>query len=90
MSDFFKDIMRSISKGDTSAVESFFKLPGGRRYLENITLILINTLPHHYNEKEELYRDFVAVLDNMEQRIERLNEGEAILNNIFKDEEPLK
>lgn len=83
MNEYFKEIMRSISKGETGLLEKFFKLPGGRKYLENITLILINTLPHHYDEKEEMYLDFVAVLDGMEQQIERQKEGQQILNEVF-------
>jgi len=48
MDKHFRDIIRTISKGDTSLVEGFFRKPGGRKYLENIALILINALPHHY------------------------------------------
>lgn len=83
MDKHFRDIIRTIAKGDTSLVESFFRKPGGRKYLENITLILINALPHHYGEKEELFLGFVEVLDRMEQRIERQHEGEEILNDVF-------
>ena len=85
MNEHFKNIIRSISKGDTSLVERFFRQPGGRKYLENITLILINTLPQHYGEKEELYLGFVEVLDRMEQRIHRQQEGEEILEAVFQD-----
>jgi hypothetical protein len=84
MNEHFKDIIRTISKGDTSLVESFFRRPGGRKYLENITLILINALPHHYNEKEEMYLGFVEVLDHMEQRI-RQKEGQEMLENVFRN-----
>ena len=84
MSEHFKHLIRTISKGDTSFVESFFRRPGGRRYLENITLILINTLPHHYDDKEELYLGFVEVLDRMEQRIQRQNEGQEILEEVIR------
>jgi hypothetical protein len=83
MNEHFKDIIRTISKGDTSLVERFFRQPGGRKYLENITLILINTLPHHYGKKEELYLGFVEVLDRMEQRIRRQKEGQDILKDVF-------
>lgn len=84
MKEHFKHIIRAISKGDTRLVESFFRRPGGRKYLENITLILINTLPHTYHEKQELYLGFVEVLDRMEQRIRRQNEGQEILNDVFQ------
>ena len=85
MNEHFKHIIHAISKGDTSLVESFFRKPGGRKYLENITLILINALPHHYDEKEELYLGFVEVLDHMEQRIRRKNEGQEILEGVFEN-----
>lgn len=84
MDEHFKNLISAISKGDTSLVESFFCRPGGRKYLENITLILINALPHHYDKKEELYRGFVEVLDLMEQRIQRQKEGQEILGSVFR------
>ncbi len=85
MNEHFRDIMRIVSKGDTSLVESFFRRPGGRKYLENITLILINALPHPIDEKEELYAGFVEVLDGMEQRIRRQKEGQETLENVFRN-----
>ena len=85
MNEHFKNIIRAVSKGDTSLVERFFRQPGGRKYLENITLILINTLPRHYGEKEELYLGFVEVLDRMEQRIHRQQQGNEILETVFQD-----
>jgi len=85
MNEHFKNIILAISKGDTSLVEHFFRQPGGRKYLENITLILINTLPQHYGEKEELYLGFVEVLDRMEQRIRRQQEGSDILEAVFQN-----
>jgi hypothetical protein len=83
MNEHFKDIIGSIGKGNASLIEKFFRRPGGRKYLENITLILINALPHHYDEKEEMYRGFVEVLDRMEQRI-RQKEGQEILEEVFQ------
>lgn len=83
MNEQFQQLIRVISKGDTRLVESFFRRPGGRKYLENITLILIHTLPHQYGEKEEMYQGFVEVLDRMEDRIRRKNEGEEILEGVF-------
>ncbi len=79
MNEPLRDAIRTIAKGDTRLAESFFRRPGGRRYLENISLILINTLVPHTTEKEEMYRGFVQVLDHMEQRILRRLEGEEIL-----------
>ena len=86
MDEHFQHLIRTISKGDTTFLEKFFNRPGGRKYLENITLILINTLPHGYEEKEELYRGFVEVLDRMEQRIRRQKEGHTILSEVFGSE----
>jgi hypothetical protein len=79
MNEHLKDAILSIVKGDTGFAESFFRRPGGRRYLENISLILIHTLVPHATEKEEMYLGFVEVLDRMEQRIQRQQEGEEIL-----------
>ena len=79
----FLHIFQALSAGDSSAVESFFSKPGGRKYLENITLILIHTLPHSYSEKKELYRHFVAALDQMEKGI-RAEKGQAILDQVFR------
>jgi hypothetical protein len=84
MEKHFRDIIRTIGKGDTTLAEGFFRQPGGRKYLENITLILISTLPHHYGEKEELYLGFVEVLDLMEQRIQQQQEGQEILSTLFQ------
>jgi len=79
MSNHLNDAIRTIAKGDTRLAESFFRRPGGRQYLENISLILINTLAPHATEKEEMYRGFVQVLDHMEDRIIRQLEGEEIV-----------
>jgi hypothetical protein len=83
MNAHFKNLLQAMNGGDTALLERFFRRPGGRNYLENITFILINTLPHSYSEKEALYLDFRAVLDDMEQHI-RQKEGEEILDGIFK------
>jgi len=79
MNEHLDDAIRNISKGDTRLAESFFRRPGGRRYLENLSLILINTLVPHSTEKEEMYLGFVQVLDHMEDRILRQWEGHEIL-----------
>lgn len=84
MNEHFRQLIHHISKGDTTFVESFFRRKGGRKYLENLTLILIHTLPQHYGEKEDLYHGFVEVLDLMEQRIQRKKEGEDILEEVFR------
>ena len=83
MNEHLNDIIHSISKGDTTLAESFFSSPYGRRYLENLTLILLNTLAPLYPEKEEMYSDFVKVLDHMEHRIQRQQEGQQILEAVL-------
>lgn len=85
MDEHFKNLITTISKGDTSLAEHFFRQPGDRKYLENIALILINTLPHHHDEKEELCMGFLEVLDCMEQRIKRQKEGQEILATVFRN-----
>ena len=87
MSEHLRDAIRSIAKGDTRLAESFFRRPGGRQYLETISLILINTLAPQATEKEEMYRGFVEVLDHMEGRILRQLEGEEILEEALHNSE---
>ena len=87
MNDHLEEAIRSIVRGDTRLAESFFRRPGGRRYLENISLILLNTLVPHATEKEDMYLGFVEVLDQMEQRILRQLEGEEILEAALQDPE---
>jgi hypothetical protein len=79
MNERLHNDIRNLSKGDTRFAESFFRRPGGRRYLENISLILLHTLLPHAPEKEEMYQGFVQVLDNMEERILHQLQGEEIL-----------
>lgn len=82
MQESFDDAIRSIAKGDTSLAERFFRRKGGRRYLENLSMILIHTLAPHSTEKEEMFLGFREVLDRMEERIERQQEGQEILEKI--------
>lgn len=81
MNEHLRDAICNIAKGDTGFAESFFRRPGGRRYLENISIILINTLAPHSTEKDEMYLGFVQVLDYMEERITRQLESEEILGS---------
>ena len=83
MNEHFKDAIGTIAKGDTRLAESFFRWPGGRKYLENITLMLICTLAPSSMEKEEMYQGFVEVLDCMERRIQRQTEGQQILEDVL-------
>jgi hypothetical protein len=80
----FHKIIQTISKGDTSFAESFFEKPGGKKYLENIVLILVNTLPHIQDDKEEIYSGFVQILNRIEKRIQRQKEGTRILKQIIE------
>lgn len=80
-----EQLIEMIARGDTGFAERFFRKPGGRRYLENLTLILIGTLPHDRSEKEEMYVGFVEVLNRMEQRIHRQQEGDAILETALNE-----
>ncbi len=79
MNESLQEAINQLSKGDTRFAESFFRRPGGRRYLENISLILLHTLVPHSSEKEEMYQGFVQVLDHLETRILRQYEGEEII-----------
>ena len=85
MQEPIKNIISSFANGESNGLEIFFNQPGGRKYLENISLILINTLPHNYSEKEKLFLDFVAVLDGLQQQV-RQKQGGAILDELFKAE----
>lgn len=79
MDKHLNDAILSLAKGDTSLAESFFRRPGGRRYLENLSLILINTLVPQSAQKKDMYLGFVEVLNHMEQRIEHQQQGAKIL-----------
>lgn len=86
MQQHLRDIFRAMGKGDTEQLAALFRRPGGRKHLENLTLILIGTLPNAYEEKEALYKGFVSVLDRMERRIRRQEEGEEILAQVTLEE----
>ncbi len=87
MGDQFDNDIRAISKGDTSFAERFFRRPGGRRYLENLSLILIHTLAPQAAEKEEMYLGFVEVLDLMEERIRRQREDGELIRDLLPSQE---
>ena len=82
--DRLQVIIDKIAQGDTSFVQPFFARPGGKKYLENITLILINTLHYQQYEKEELFAAFVEILNKLEQRIKRQDQGAVILRKVFR------
>lgn len=85
MNDHLRNVIRTIASGDTSLAESFFRRPGGRKYLENLSLILLHTLLPHSTEKEEMYSGFVQVLDHMEGRIHHQQQGEEILQAAIRN-----
>ena len=76
-------IINAITKGDTSTAEKLFTKPGGKKYLQNLVLILINTMPHEPEDKEEIFRAFVKMLNTIEKRIKRQKEGEEILEQVY-------
>lgn len=82
MKEPIQNIIQGITNGDACSIEMFFSKPGGKKYLENLSLILIHTLPYNYAEKEKLYLDFVKVLNGIEQHIRQKN-GQKILDGIF-------
>lgn len=82
MKEPVQSIINDITNGDACSLEIFFSRPGGKRYLEHISLILIHTLPYSFQEKEKLYLDFVNVLNGIEWSI-RQKQGQRILDGIF-------
>ena len=85
-SDNLNQLISLISKGDTSAVESLFSKPSGRKYLETVVLIVINTMTTSDEEKEELFNAFRRALNTIEKRIRRQHEGQQILDQLDNNE----
>lgn len=83
MQEPYHDLVRAIARGDNRLAESFFRKPGGRRYLENLTLILLHVLAPHHTGKEELFAGFREVLDGVEESLRRQKEGVKILDEVF-------
>lgn len=82
-SEELEQIIKLITRGETHSAEALFNKPGGRKYLENIVLIVITNLPSSDDEKEELFFAFVKVLNKLEKRIKRQKEGEKILEQVY-------
>jgi hypothetical protein len=78
-----QQIIKLISKGDTSAAEVLFDKPGGRKYLESIVLVVMGSLPHLQEDKEELFFAFLKGLDKIEKRIQHQKEGQKILRQVY-------
>jgi hypothetical protein len=76
-------IISVISKGDIQFAEALFSKPGGRKYLENIVLIMISTLPGEQHEKEDLFSAFAQGLDKIEHRLKHQKQGQKILRQIY-------
>jgi hypothetical protein len=79
----FEQIIHLISKRDTTSAEELFNKPGGRKYLENIVLIIVSGLQYPQEEKADLFRAFVKGLDNIERRIKHQKEGQKIIEKVF-------
>jgi ribosome-associated translation inhibitor RaiA len=78
-----RDLVNIISKGDTKTAEALFSKPGGRKYLENIVLVTLTTLPCSQEEKEESFMAFRSILNKIETRIRRQKQGQKILQQVF-------
>jgi hypothetical protein len=76
-------IISVISKGDIQFAEALFSKPGGRKYLENIVLIMISNLPGEQYEKEDLNSAFAKGLDKIEHRLKHQKQGQKILRQIY-------
>jgi hypothetical protein len=75
-------IIGLVSRSNTETIESLFKKPGGKSYLETTVLMVLSTSGYLNDEKEALFNAFLKVTDNMAKRIERQKEGEAILMQV--------
>jgi len=78
-----QDLINLASKGNTGSVEALFRKPGGRKYLENIVLLLVFNLPGMQEDKEDLFFAFRKILDKLEHRIRHQQEGQKILNQVY-------
>ncbi|HEX8460751.1 MAG TPA: hypothetical protein VF623_04955 [Segetibacter sp.] len=76
-------IINIISKGDTKSAEALFNLPGGRKHLESIVLIVISSLPYSREDKEELFVAFLKTLNKIEKRIKHQKNGQRILKQVY-------
>lgn len=64
-------------------MEVFFKKPGGRKFFENLVLIVISRLPYDQEEKEDLFIAFRKALDKIQERIKHQKEGQKILKQVY-------
>ena len=78
------NIINTISKGDLSFAESLFSKPGGRKYFENLVLIVLSNTPMDQDEKEELFFAFSKGLNKIVRRIKRQKDGQTILKEVFE------
>jgi hypothetical protein len=76
-------LIKIISKGDTKPAEALFDKPGGRKHLESIVLIVITNLPYSTEEKEDLFRAFLQMLNNLETRIKHQKAGQKIIEQLY-------
>ncbi|MDB5192196.1 MAG: hypothetical protein JWQ96_1759 [Segetibacter sp.] len=78
-----EQIIKTISIGDTQFAEALFSKPGGRKYLENIVLVILCATPSLQDEKEDLYMAFTRGLNKIEKRIKHQRQGQKILNQLY-------
>jgi hypothetical protein len=78
----FEPVTNNISRGDISFAEDLFSKPGGRKYLENILMVLLTSLPEQ-GDKDDLFVALVKGLDKIEKRIKRQKEGKEILQQVY-------
>lgn len=77
-----EEIIKILSKGNTSPAEKLLSKPGGRKYIESIVLIIISNLHVLQEEKEDVFQAFLHLLNMLENRIKHQKNGQAILNRI--------
>jgi len=78
-----EQLIKIISKGDTKPAEALFSKPGGRKHLESIVLIVITSLHYSAEEKEDLFRAFLQMLNNIETRIKHQKAGKKIIEQVY-------
>jgi ribosome-associated translation inhibitor RaiA len=78
-----EQIINLIARGDTSSAELLFDKPGGRKYFENLMLVVITNLPYSEEEKAALFVALISALNRIEKRIRRQKEGQKILQTIY-------
>jgi hypothetical protein len=84
--DKLDELVKIVSKGNTTSAEALFSKPAGRKHLESIVAIVLSNLPYSTEEKEELFGAFRTVLYNLEKRINHQKQGQEILRRVYRSE----